>query len=127
MVTLGPLLERLRSEDDGSYAYRGQVRQYSLALVPSTYRPFIHTADRFAPAVATLRSVPQARFVEYDLPVTGVPDAESRLEFQKRLLGDTVRNALGFVLKEVFCQQAGLNSEGLDVTTDLDVALFFAT
>lgn len=127
MVTLGPLVERLRSEDDGSYAYRGQVREYSIPLVPCAYRPFINPAKHLEPTVSTLRSVPHARFVEYDLPVTGIPDVESRLEFQKRLLGDAIRNALGFALKEVFCQQAGLNSEGLDVTTNLDVALFFAT
>ncbi len=38
-----------------------------------------------------------------------------------------LRNALGYPLSQIIAQQAGLASEGLDVTTDIDVAAFFAT
>jgi hypothetical protein len=45
----------------------------------------------------------------------------------KWFIMDHVRNALGYALSETFFQHAGLRSQVLDVTTDIDVAFFFAT
>ncbi len=44
----------------------------------------------------------------------------------KRIISQYGNNALGYPLTQAFFQQAGYSSEGLDVSYDLCIALFFA-
>ena len=50
-----------------------------------------------------------------------------KLRELKRCLMGYVRNGLGYCLSESMFQQAGWASEGLDVTSDVNIAMFFAT
>lgn len=45
----------------------------------------------------------------------------------KKLMMSYVRNGLGFCMSEALFQQAGWSSQGLDVSSDYRIALFFAT
>lgn len=128
MQTLGQVLEKLKREDDGSYVYRGQVREYPGPLVPAAYRPFVRKSQRFAidgQLPTTLRRVEGVKLIERQL-VGSYADHESSLDYQRRQVRTLIRGFLGYALTEVLCQQAGLCSESLDVTTSPEIAAFFA-
>ncbi len=54
--------------------------------------------------------------------------AAEAIQFRRRIdTSEELRHAFGYILAQILAQQAGLWSEGLDVTRNLDVAAFFAT
>lgn len=127
MQTLSQLLQRLKSEDDGSYVYRGQLREYPGPLVSSAYRSLVykHRSHEGRELPRTLRGVQPTVLVQRVL--TGhSADRESALDYQRRQIRQAIRGFFGYALTEVLCQQAGLCSESLDVTTSPEIAAFFA-
>lgn len=130
MNTFQGIKERLTSEHRKGYVYRGQVREHATPLVPSGFRIVVDERPSFQSSTnVRLRGV-ATTFVEELSPAEMIrrlsPNAfetfQIRLHLQKFL-----RTALGYPLAQMFTQQAGIPSEGLDVTSDIDVALFFAT
>jgi hypothetical protein len=121
----------LREGAKGRYVYRGQTKEYLSPLVPSLFRPTVSSDTQHIPWFGeTLRAINSAQFVKV-LPPEQVYTRITRddaLRYARRLhVGDYMLQALGYPLSQIFSQQAGLHSEGLDVTKDLDVAIFFAT
>jgi hypothetical protein len=106
------LLEFLRADEPEKYLFRGQTRHYP-TLVPSMFRSLI---------------VPGTE----NLPVLGVDGEEyaERLEerdkIRLRLLGGLI-GRFGKSVGNIIAQQYGISSEAIDVTSDPDVAAFFAT
>jgi hypothetical protein len=52
--------------------------------------------------------------------------ADATTYYRRLHLAEYLLVGLGYPLAQVFAQQAGLHSEGLDVTKDINVAIFFA-
>jgi hypothetical protein len=130
--TVRDVRARLHAEDDGRFVYRGQTKEYAAPLVPSMFRPMVADGGAFHPPqdAPALRKVHGAQFVETLSPEAvqaRLPD-ERVVDYARRLLiKDRLIELFGYPLAQILAQQAGLWSEGLDVTTSLDVAVFFAT
>ena len=130
-VDLKQLLSDLSNQDNGGFVYRGQTGEYKLPLVPSLFRPMVTDAVRFQN-----RSAPVVRRVAdaYFVPTLQPSEVQARLreeqlaEYSKRFsVQDALIKLFGYPLAQILAQQAGLGSEGLDVTRNLKVAGFFAT
>jgi hypothetical protein len=108
------LLERLSAEDPqhNRYLYRGQTRHYP-ALIPSIYRGAMIAGTENDPVIAIDAARFHATITERDL-------------VKIRLLSMLMK-IHGAAIGNIIAQQYGLNSEVLDVTSDLGVAAFFAT
>ena len=126
------LLEKLKSEHCPGCYYRGQAKLYGQQpLWPSGYRhsyplgPFPITG---ADGVKRMFSFWPAYFnIDGNETEAAAKMEESKLRNKKRVHMGYVRNALGYCLSEALFQQAGWESEGLDVTSNPDVAFYFAT
>lgn len=129
IYSLSELDEILKSEHSSRCFYRGQVKEYNWPLWPSMYRG-CSRSDIFQ-----IKNIPsQYRRGEYFAfrSVYLYEDRAKSEEFMrqrelKKLMMSYVRNALGFCLSEALFQQAGWSSQGLDVSSDYKIALFFAT
>jgi hypothetical protein len=108
------LLDRLSAEDPGRdrYLYRGQTRHFP-ALLPSIYRRAMIAGTENDPIVAIDAARFHATLTEREL-------------IRIRLLAMLMK-IHGPAIGNIIAQQYGLNSEALDVTSDLVVAAFFAT
>ena len=128
---LDPLVERLAAEDHGDYLYRGQTKKYSAPLVPSLFRPMVGEKQCLGNKEShSLRNIKDASFVETLVPdeVKAILSETTLKDYSNRLyINDVLIKHFGYPLAQSLSQQAGLWSEGLDVTTDLSVAVFFAT
>jgi len=119
--------------NSSSVVFRGQPREYPSPLLPSVYRSCLYFDDiihydgplRLRQIGTTFR-VQSMNFSAKYFGRSGNP--EKALNEYKALLyvKAHVRNALGYPLAEALFQQAGVTSEGLDVTTSPQIALFFA-
>lgn len=130
MISLSALLDRLRSEHGVQYVYRGQAREWPGALVPSLYRPLTRSSSPFSYDGTDRLYASGTAFVEEE-PVHiswGRLQPHEADQLRRHVLAaHELRHGLGYVLAQIFAQQAGLWSEGLDVTSSIDVAAFFAT
>lgn len=115
------LVEYLKSTHSDKVVYRGQSKDYN-TLLPSFYRKKISTT-RFDPASGTVIGQYNMynHFLEYN------PAQDSQQNIAKRVTMNHLMASFGKSLGNVIAQQYGINSECLDVTSDLDVAAFFAT
>ena len=120
------LLEKLKEEHRPGYYYRGQTKLYDQQpLWPSGYRhsfpigPFSITDTDGIKRMYTFWPA----YFNRD----GGSIEEFNLRKRKRIHMGYARNALGYCLSEAFFQQAGWESEGLDVSGNPEVAFFFAT
>lgn len=126
---LPELIDILSSSHRPNKFYRGQISQYNWPLWPSMYRGFSRSE------IFQIKSIPsQYRRGEYFAfrSVYMFDERAKSKDFMrqrdlKKLMMGHIRNALGFCLAEAMFQQAGWSSQGLDVTSDYNVALFFAT
>ena len=116
------LLEKLRAEDDGTYLYRGQVAEYPYPLRASAYRKCDYSRSAFrGDRELQLRKSGAQFFFEDQQRATLT--MEQKL---KRFLSVFTNTALGYPLSQAMLQQAGYSSEGLDVSYDYRLALFFS-
>lgn len=134
--TLKPaeLLAVLLAEHKPTHVYRGQNRIYPPPLWPSGYRDFIRSEESVMPSATTRMRGCGTHFHfctragrDYSRGVHD-PEYEARVRsFNARLMcASHIRNALGYAVTECLRQQAGWMSEGLDVTHDPHVAIWFA-
>jgi len=130
VYSLKELLAKLREEHNSSFYYRGQLQQYESPLWPSMYRDVAYMEAMEMPKYLERRCNRGNYFgfmsaffksEKYTNP------EEIKMRELKRLLMMYARNALGYCLAEAMFQQAGWSSEGLDVTSNIDIAVFFAT
>ena len=133
MQSAADLRERLEREQHEDHLFRGQTQLYPGPLWPSDYKNFL-CADGslvLAPEIR-LRGTGTHFRLRMTQPRQTLATEEARKRHVRQLqakwfIMDHVRNALGYALAETFFQHAGLRSQVLDVTTDIDVAFFFAT
>lgn len=120
-------LYKILCEDQkkGDYVYRGQTRAYAAPLRPSAYRPCHYS--RFAmlgdPSCQQKNWGREFYLETNDFERLGKKRTEHAI---KRIMSMHVNNALGYPLTQALFQQAGYSSEGLDVSYDIHIALFFA-
>lgn len=127
---LGDLIGRLHDEHDENFVYRGQTKKWSPPLVPSMFRPLVTEAGLFHCEDDSRLRMTGRQFCEQEQLIQAasrLPPADIPVFMQRISVLTKLRNALGYPLSQIFAQQAGLTSEGLDVTTDIDVAAFFAS
>ena len=124
------LFEKLQREHTSNYYYRGQNQLFPGPLWPSMYRGVALINTMELPNKLHRRCNRGTRFgfrsnylvgAKFDNP------ENIKLRELKRCMMGYVRNALGYCLSEAMFQQAGWDSEGLDVTSDIAIAMFFAT
>lgn len=129
VMTVRELYERLREEEKKQkYLYRGQVEMYKPPLRPSAFRYCQYS--RFAvegnPA-DQIRKWGREFYLEYaDCEYLFGDEKVKKSHAVRRMMSVYMNNALGYPLTQALFQQAGYSSEGLDVSYDLHIALFFA-
>jgi hypothetical protein len=118
------ILAKLKREHVDGYVYRGQTKEWPGPLLPSIYRDLIdrHPLPEWHPTMR-LREIGSVFHEILSTPLTDYsPKKRAQIIIVKHL-----RDLFGYPLSQLLAQQCGLTSEGLDVTSDLDVAAFFAT
>lgn len=124
------LVDKLTREHDNNCYYRGQTMCYDYPLWPSMYRGAVIGASfKITPPMKSRLNqgkhyVYRSQFLADERYCN--PDFLSKRE-KIRAAMCVIRNALGYCISEAMFQQAGWSSEGLDVTSDINIALFFAT
>ncbi len=119
---LDELLKKLGKEGGENIYYRGQTNFYGHPLPVSMYRypqsahPINYNGD------ARLRNVGKSFYFEDSF--AGEKTTGQKI---KRELSRYINNAFGYVFTQALFQQAGYTSEGLDITSDIIIALFFST
>jgi hypothetical protein len=121
--TLPELVEKLKSEDNGKYVYRGQNRIWPAPLVPSLYRDILDT-DK------TIDFLPHQRLRNAGAAfhLQDILKFSQQVETKKPLMqmNGLFRDMFGYPIAQLMLQQFGYNSDSLDVTTDPLVAAFFS-
>lgn len=124
------LFDKLRKEHKANYYYRGQNQMFPSPLWPSMYRGLGLIDTMELPSNLKRRCNRGILFGFKSNYLVGDkfsnPDNIKMRELKRCMMG-YVRNALGYCLSEAMFQQAGWESEGLDVTSDINIAMFFAT
>lgn len=127
------LYKKLTSEQVQGHYFRGQIQEYPGPLWPSNYRLFFRSED-----CLTIEDDSRLRksgnrfhlrmnYIDWRRFNSQQEYNEFFLQFQlKDFVTAHTRNALGYPLSEAFFQQAGMRSEGLDVTDSVKIAFFFA-
>lgn len=115
------LVEYLKSIDSNEFVYRGQIADYD-SLLPSFYRKKI-CKTRFNEEAGEMiyQYDRNNHFLKYDATNDSIRNKAKRIT-----MNELMKN-LGKSLGNVLAQQYGINSECLDVTSDIEVAAFFAT
>ncbi|MCX6239211.1 MAG: FRG domain-containing protein [Bacteroidia bacterium] len=115
------LLEKLASEHQSGYVYRGQNQDYG-TLLTSGYRNAVDT-----------RQIPFCKTGNHSLHDRGnvfrpLIDKIQWTKDQIRLwdFSALCKVKIGYLLSQLFCQHCCLPTEGLDVTEDFRVAAFFS-
>ncbi len=129
VMTVRELYEKLRrDEQNQKYIYRGQTRMYQPPLRPSAFRPCQYS--RFAmegePAYQVRNWGREFYLERTDNEYLFGDEKRTKSHAARRIMSVYMNNALGYPLTQALFQQAGYSSEGLDVTYDLHIALFFA-
>lgn len=122
VMTVRELYEKLRrDEGEQKYIYRGQIEMYQPPLRPSMFRYCQYS--KFAMEgnpVYQVRNWGREFYLEHS-------DCKIKKSHAvRRMMSVYMNNALGYPLTQALLQQAGYSSEGLDVSYDLHIALFFA-
>lgn len=122
--SLAELISRLRAEDAPYFVYRGQQQDFEGPLVPSLYRGELCTNPlEQLDSLSRLRE--QGRVFHEFVKLPGIHTDFQKV--QRLAVAEYTRHLFGFPLSQLLLQQYGINSEGLDVTRDLDVAATFAS
>lgn len=130
IYSFNELLSKLQNEHTDLCYYRGQTQIYNTPLWPSMYRGtgIINTMPMPLNLRRRCNRGQYFGFRSNYLVDKKYSNPENiKLRELKRCMMGYVRNALGYCLSEAMFQQAGWESEGLDVTTNIPIALFFAT
>ncbi|MBZ0276031.1 MAG: hypothetical protein K8I60_07805, partial [Anaerolineae bacterium] len=124
---LSEIVAQLKAEHRPGYVYRGQIQEW-MPLLPSAYRRFALPDKTFAFQGSQRMRGTGEQFVLYwpDVERMLAPEAAPIYRMWSGVFAH-LRNALGYALSNILAQQAGIQSEGVDVTEDVDVAAFFAT
>jgi tetratricopeptide (TPR) repeat protein len=107
------LLDFLKKEDNGHYLYRGQTKHYG-NLLPSVFR---RARDNSAPPTLGRHNISSTVFNN---------TAEAEHWTYKFWMMERCIQHLGRGLGNIVAQQYGFGSEAIDVTSDIDIAGFFA-
>ena len=129
VMTVRELYERLRrDEQDQKYIYRGQTKMYQQPLRPSAYRPcqYSRFAMKGEPGYQVRNWGREFYLERTDNEYLFGDEGRKRSHAVRRIMSVYMNNALGYPLTQALFQQAGYSSEGLDVSYDLRIALFFA-
>jgi hypothetical protein len=133
IYTFKELYEKLRNEHNSTCIYRGQNKEFTGPLFPSIYRARQRSekAYVFPKGFSSRKRGTQFYYSFGILHGNGCKTEEEFNNFckyreTKRLLMSFVRDALGYCLSESLFQQAGWQSEGPDVTDNIDIASFFS-
>ena len=119
------LHEFTEQKSDKNYLYRGQTQKYERPyIIPSVYRGLYQykKVTDYVPVHVRIRGN-ENDFYEQIYNGKPIPMGYKC----SRIAAATVNNVFGYPLTQALLQQAGYKSEGVDVTTDLGIALFFAT
>jgi len=127
------LMTILNEEHQDNFVYRGQIKEWGGPLIPTIHRYSINPKSSFkCEDDLRLRQVGRF-FIEEMLPneLTELwQKTMTTTELEKHLKRISIikhmRAALGYPICQILTQQAGINSEGLDVTSDVDVVAFFS-
>lgn len=129
VLTVRELYEKLCQEESRQkYIYRGQVEMYEPPLRPSAFRycQYSRFAVEGRPAYQ-LKNWGKEFYLEHmDVEYLYSDEKKERSHKVRRIMSTYMNNALGYPLTQALLQQAGYSSEGLDVSYDLHIALFFA-
>jgi hypothetical protein len=121
---LETLLSYLQNEHGADYIYRGQIMPWEGILFPSIFRNITSELP-----LSLFERTQRLRSVGNIFHETKVRVNNSSTQ---SLFGDQInyqqflQNLFGYQLGNIFSQQCGINSEGLDVTHDPMVAALFA-
>lgn len=129
VMTVRELYERLcREERTQKYIYRGQTKKYQPPLRPSAFRrcQYSKFAMEGNPA-HQVRNWGREFYLEVaDCENIFGDEGIKKKHAVMRMMSVYMNNVLGYPLTQALLQQAGYASEGLDVSYDLRIALFFA-
>ena len=121
---LSDLLPQLVDEHEPGFVYRGQVVDYPGPLVPSRYREILaESPDKDIVLADRIRGYGRVFYQFAKLP----SEPENAAYWSKVAVAEYARHLFGFPLSQLLLQQYGLDSEGLDVTSELGVAAYFAS
>lgn len=127
LISLAELYKILcENAEKGDYVYRGQTRAYACPLRPSAYRPSRYS--RFAmlgEPSCQQKNWGREFYLEHN-NFDHMGQEKRTGHAIKRIMSVHINNALGYPLTQALFQQAGYSSEGLDVSYDIRIALFFA-
>lgn len=123
------LLNKLKGEHDSSCFYRGQNKLFDFPLWPSFYRgSAIINPMEISGKIGYYGRGNYFGFRSGLLIDKKYSNPEIlKLRELERVMMGYARNGLGYCLAEAMFQQAGWESQGLDVTSNINIALFFAT
>lgn len=132
------LIEKLKKEDKEGYYYRGQNKHYDGPLCSSLDRDYStpETIEMMGPKYSRfpvhyaredrLRKTGEWFFFINKCYSNNRPLWPENVRLQYSL-NEYLRMAYGYAFSMALCQQAGYQSEGLDVTSSLPIAVFFAS
>lgn len=129
IMTVQELYEKLCQEaKTQDFLYRGQVEMFQPPLRPSAFRncQFSRFAMEGDPT-RQIRNWGKEFYLEYsDCEYLFGDNKIKKSHAIRRMMSVYMNSALGYPLTQALFQQAGYSSEGLDVSYDLHIALFFA-
>ena len=117
------LTDYLKKNHKDCYVYRGQTTDYD-TLLPSFYRNKLKSF-RLESSNNSLNTIQQRNRFNYFIHYN--PANDSKRNKAKRITMNQLMENFGKSLGNVLAQQYGINSECLDITSDPNVAAFFAT
>ncbi|HAN03471.1 MAG TPA: hypothetical protein DCP93_13525 [Lachnospiraceae bacterium] len=117
------LTDYLKKNHKDCYVYRGQTTDYD-TLLPSFYRNKLKSF-RLESSNNSLNIIQQRNRFNYFIHYN--PANDSKRNKAKRITMNQLMENFGKSLGNVLAQQYGINSECLDITSDPNVAAFFAT
>lgn len=123
IISLKSLIEKLYSEHKNGYYYRGQNHLFDDSpLSPSMYRYGYSRLPIYYDGEKRLRKTGTSFYFE-----NSIAKSPSKAYKIKRLMSMYITRALGYTFTQAMFQQAGYGSEGIDITSDIAIALFFST
>ncbi|MHC4268384.1 MAG: FRG domain-containing protein [Planctomycetota bacterium] len=128
--TLPNILNKLRSEHNSKYVYRGQIRDWPMPLVPSLFRAVMTNKEGFVYKGSKRLRESGVVFVEENPPehILLNNSPKNAITHMRQInIAKELRHTFGYPLTQVFAQQVGLGSEGLDVSRNINIAAYFAT
>lgn len=123
---LKDLLAKLEAEHVEGFYYRGQNKRYPGPLCASLERNKYSKYPIYYDGDCRLRKYGHIFYFE-DRCYMNAKHKWSEEKKLQYLLNSYIRQAFGYSLTMALTQQAGYQSEGLDVTFSIDIALFFAS